>query len=120
VSSWAPDLFADIRSGAKFTGYCIFGPNLRSTDNSKAFPSGLKIRGYPVTLVFGGVGSGRLAGIGIQTERGGKTSNRLFYRMDIHKPHKKPQTPNPKKELDSWEEYPFQFHVMRYDKSLTE
>ncbi len=86
------------------------------------FSTGLKIGGYPVNLVFGGIGSGRLAGIGIQTEAGGRKVNRLFYRMDVHEPHlkgKKFLDPNPRTELDAWVAEPFHFHVMKYEASST-
>ena len=90
------------------------------------FPSGLKVGGYPVTLAFGGKFTGRLAGLGIQTERGGKKINHLFYRMDIHKPelgHGNPggvgtQMKAKDSELmDPWIEYPFHFHVMKYSRN---
>jgi len=104
--------------GAKFSGYTIFGPNIAGASSSVNFPTGLKVGGHPVTFTLGGKFSGRLAGVGIQTEKSGRKVNHLFYRMDIHEFHfgRAGGTGGATAEeaAPPWIVEPFHFHVMKY------
>ena len=130
ASDWAPKLMADMTTGTKVSAFLIFLPNWPVSVGKKTalpFKSGLKVAGKPVEFVFGGIGSGRLAGIGFQTTKNKKETNRLFFRMDHHlldpgHGHKGgvgTKAIAQKGELcDPWEDGPFHFHVMKYENSF--
>jgi len=125
ASDWAPKLMADMTSGTQMSSFLIFMPNIKGSKASYSFKTGLKIGKKPVEFVFGGKGSGRMAGIGLQTTKNKKETNRLFFRMDYHPLsdfHGNKMGTGAKATHEEivapWEDSPFHFHVMKYEHSF--